>query len=63
MAARSPTGELDYIPPTPYLIAASFAGFVAVLDLKVISQRGISGAQRIARNLWRMCHLTCSGDH
>ena len=32
MAARSPTGELDDIPPTPCWIAASFAAFVAVLD-------------------------------
>jgi uncharacterized membrane protein len=55
MATRSPTGELDDIPPTPYWIAASFAAFVAVLDLKVLLQRGIAGAHRIARHLWRMC--------
>jgi hypothetical protein len=55
MAATSPTGELDDIPPTPYWIAASFAAFVAVLDLKVLLQGGITGAHRIARHLWRMC--------
>jgi len=55
MALTSPTGELDDIPPTPYWIAASFAAFVAVLDLKVLLQRGIAGAHRIARHLWRMC--------
>jgi hypothetical protein len=42
-------------PPTPYWIAASFAAFVAVLDLKVLLQGGIAGAHRIARHLWRMC--------
>ena len=39
----------------PYFVFAAFAAFAAALDLKVILQGGISGAQRIARHLWRMC--------
>lgn len=41
--------------PMRYYIFASFAAFGAALDLKVILRRGISGAPRIARHLWRMC--------
>jgi uncharacterized membrane protein len=52
-AASIPTarpGEYE-----PYFVFASFAAFAAALDLKVILRGGISGAQRIARHLWRMC--------
>lgn len=55
MAAISPTGLLDGIPTTPYGIAASFAAFVAALDLRMLLHGGIAGAHRIARHLWRMC--------
>lgn len=44
----------------PYIAIAyySFSGVMAlaaVADLSVILRRGLSGAQRIARHLWRMC--------
>jgi hypothetical protein len=39
----------------PYFVFASFAAFASAMDLKVILRGGISGAQRIARHLWRMC--------
>jgi uncharacterized membrane protein len=39
----------------PYFVFASFAAFAAALDLRVILRGGISGAQRTARHLWRMC--------
>jgi uncharacterized membrane protein len=55
LAVNSRTGLLDGIPPAPYFIAASFAAFVAALDLRMLMRGGISGAQRIARHLWRMC--------
>jgi uncharacterized membrane protein len=42
----------DYVP---YFVFASFAAFAAAMDLKLILRGGISGAQRIARHLWRMC--------
>jgi hypothetical protein len=54
-AANSPTGLLDRYPPPPYYVFASFAAFAAALDLKMILRGGISGAQRIARHVWRMC--------
>jgi len=54
-AATSPTRlKYDY-PPWPYFIF----GFVAVLatvgDIRMLVRHGISGTQRIARHLWRMC--------
>ena len=54
-AAMSPTGlKYDY-PPGPYF----FLGFVAVLatvgDVRMLVRGGVSGTQRIARHLWRMC--------
>ena len=39
----------------PYFIFASFAGFAAAGDLRLILRGGISGVRRIARHLWRMC--------
>ena len=40
---------------TIYYVFAGLAGLAAACDLRVILRRGISGAQRIARHLWRMC--------
>jgi uncharacterized membrane protein len=52
-AARIPAARPgDYVP---YFVFASFATFAAALDLNLILRGGISGAQRIARHLWRMC--------
>lgn len=31
------------------------AAFVAIGDVRLIIKRGIHGAQRLARHLWRMC--------
>ncbi len=38
----------------PFFVFAGFAAFAAALDLKAI-WRGLTGPQRIARHLWRMC--------
>lgn len=39
----------------PFLLGfASIAGFAALLDVSVVLRGGVSGAQRIARHLWRM---------
>jgi hypothetical protein len=38
-----------------YFVFAGIAAFLAAVDLKVIWQGGVSGVQRIARHLWRMC--------
>jgi len=54
-AAMSPTGmKYDY-PPGPYLFIGSVAAIAAVGDVRMLFRGGISGAQRIARHLWRMC--------
>jgi hypothetical protein len=37
-----------------YLFFGSVALFAATLDLRMIFRGGVSGAQRIARHLWRM---------
>jgi hypothetical protein len=38
-----------------YLVFGFFAALFAMLDLKVILRRGVSGSSRVARHLWRMC--------
>ncbi len=43
------------LPPLAYYIVAGLGAFFAALDLTVIMRGGISGKQRIARHLWRMC--------
>lgn len=55
--ANSPRGLIDaqgQTYETGYAFAV-LATLAAVGDLKVILRRGIVGAQRIARHLWRMC--------
>lgn len=39
----------------PFFIFSSIIALAALCDLKVILRRGISGAQRVARHVWRMC--------
>ena len=54
-AATSPTGlKYDY-PPGPYFFLGSVAVLAVVGDVRMLVRHGISGAQRIARHLWRMC--------
>ncbi len=40
---------------TPFYIFSSVIALAALCDLKVIVRRGIPGAQRVARHVWRMC--------
>jgi hypothetical protein len=47
-------GSLDGYRPVFYFVFGGIATLLAVLDIKVIWQGGVSGAQRIARHLWRM---------
>jgi hypothetical protein len=54
-AANSPTGLLDGDAPPTYFVFASFAALAAAADVSVIVRRGVSGPQRLARHLWRMC--------
>jgi len=53
-AAAGPQGVLDGDSAADFFVFASFAGFAAGLDLKMILNGGVSGPHRIARHLWRM---------
>jgi uncharacterized membrane protein len=48
-------GKLDGYRPVFYFVFAGIAALLAAVDLKVIVTGGLSGVQRIARHLWRMC--------
>jgi hypothetical protein len=54
-AAMSPTGMKHGYPPGPYFFLATVAVLATVGDIRMLVRRGISGPQRIARHLWRMC--------
>jgi len=54
-AANRPTGAIAYTPPQAFYIFLLVGLIAAACDLKTILQRGIHGAPRIARHLWRMC--------
>jgi uncharacterized membrane protein len=52
---NSASAAKDGIPPAPYFIFGFVALLAAALDVSVLIRHGVSGAQRIARHLWRMC--------
>jgi hypothetical protein len=54
-AALSATGMKYDLPPGPYFFMGSVAALAAVGDIRMLVRGGISGTQRIARHLWRMC--------
>jgi uncharacterized membrane protein len=54
-AANSPTHLLDGKPFQGAFVFAAAAALAAAGDLRLILRGGISGVQRIARHLWRMC--------
>ena len=54
-ALASQTGLKYGYPPGPYFFMGSVALLAATGDIRMIVRRGISGTQRIARHLWRMC--------
>jgi uncharacterized membrane protein len=54
-AANSPAGTLDGNPAALFFVFGSIMALAAIADLKMILRGGISGAQRIARHVWRMC--------
>ena len=55
MQATMNGGHLDGYRSPLYYVFAFIAALFASLDFNVIRQGGISGVQRIARHLWRMC--------
>jgi hypothetical protein len=54
-AAMSPTGMKHGYPPGPYFFLGTVAVLATVGDVRMLVRHGISGTQRIARHLWRMC--------
>lgn len=54
-AQTSPDGLKDGLPAFPHYFFGGLALLAASGDVAVIARRGISGKQRIARHLWRMC--------
>ncbi|MCE9521750.1 MAG: hypothetical protein K8S25_04880 [Alphaproteobacteria bacterium] len=55
MGANSATGTIDGSPPQAFFVFALAGTFAAAGELNVILRRGIAGAARVARHLWRMC--------
>lgn len=54
-AVMSPTGlKFDY-PPGPFFFMAAVATLAAIGDVRMLVRGSISGTQRLARHLWRMC--------
>jgi hypothetical protein len=54
-AAASPIGLKYGYPPGPYFFLGSVAGLATMGDVRMLLRGGISGTQRLARHLWRMC--------
>jgi uncharacterized membrane protein len=54
-AATSPTGLKYELPPWPFFLFSSVALLATVGDVRMLVRRGVSGTQRLARHLWRMC--------
>jgi len=54
-ALYNPAGTKYGYPALFYFIFGSVALLAATGDIRMLVRRGISGAQRTARHLWRMC--------
>ncbi len=55
MAAQTPEHTLDGAPPQVFYIFLTVSAIAALSDLKLIVRRGVAGAERVARHVWRMC--------
>jgi hypothetical protein len=54
-ALGSASGEKAGYPAAPYFIFGAVAWLAAALDARMLLARGVQGAHRLARHLWRMC--------
>lgn len=54
LAMQSPRGMLDGQPGAAFVMFVIIGSLAAVGDLRLIIQRGVTGATRLARHLWRM---------
>ncbi len=55
LASASPTHRLDGYPPGMFFTFGTIALLFAVADVRLFVRRGVAGARRVARHLWRMC--------
>jgi uncharacterized membrane protein len=55
LASQTPEHTLDGAPQPAFYIFAAVTTIAAFGDLKLVLRGGISGAQRIARHVWRSC--------
>jgi hypothetical protein len=55
MGASSPTGTIDGSPPGSFVLFAVAGTLGACGEANALLRRGLTGAARIARHLWRMC--------
>ena len=53
-ASAAEDGMLHGFPAAVYFVFGGVAGFAAVLDIRTMLSRGLDGAARISRHLWRM---------
>lgn len=54
LAGQSPNGQLDGQPGAAFVMFIIIGSLAAVGDLRLIVNRGVRGATRLARHLWRM---------
>ena len=55
-ALASPDGKgRDGMPPFPFFMFGVVGTAAALLDIRMIRSKGLTGASRLARHLWRMC--------
>lgn len=54
LAMQNPRGMLDGQPGAAFVMFVIIGSLAAVGDMRLIIQRGVTGATRLARHLWRM---------
>lgn len=54
LASQNPRGMLDGQPGAAFVMFIIIGSLAAVGDLRLILNRGVTGAARLARHLWRM---------
>lgn len=54
LASQNPRGMLDGQPGAAFVMFMIIGSLAAVGDLRLILNRGVTGATRLARHLWRM---------
>lgn len=54
-AIESPTGMKNGYGPGPFVFLGLVSLIAAIGDIRLLVRGGVSGAERIARHLWRMC--------